>query len=250
SGVGKPSLINTIFNVDDVSVQHYAAGEATIDKEITSPQNPRFVLHDSQGYQPGDVKNFDMLKTFVSKRRNTVDKWDRIYVIWCLFQDRVHPSEIDRKFEELAREEVEKTCISPLQLKTRNRLVSHVPISSTSNYYDISLSLELAGSVALVFGMAQRVDSNLKICDSIIVGQKIYWSGLVTGAHFFGSRLEGCLAAIHDNIVKIWNIRGLEEVCIVDLFQVVSRSADFSYQVFAWPRIQSRDFQGRGGTER
>ncbi|KDQ53281.1 hypothetical protein JAAARDRAFT_197451 [Jaapia argillacea MUCL 33604] len=297
SGVGKSSLINAIFDVDDASVQHYAAGEASIDEEITSPQNPRFVLHDSQGYQPGDVKNFETLKRFVAERKKMPDKKDRIHAIWLciatpfagsrvletgdekifdldlgkvpvvvvftkydvlvakhrqkLCQDKVDHAEIDEKCGELAREEFDKTCICPLQLKTRNRLVFHVPLSTKRGYEDSLLTLvkltqdhmggstldkhpkhslpgflswrraatpepssnnkvEFSDSVALVFGVAQRVDPNLKIHNSIIVGQKKYWSGIATGAHFFGRRLAGCLTVLRDDIVKIWNIRGLE----------------------------------------
>ncbi|KIM80053.1 hypothetical protein PILCRDRAFT_48102, partial [Piloderma croceum F 1598] len=48
SGVGKSSLINYAFNVDIATVSHKEHGVCDIRQQIISPQNPRFVLHDSQ----------------------------------------------------------------------------------------------------------------------------------------------------------------------------------------------------------
>jgi len=53
--------------------------------EITSPQNPRFVVHDSQGFEPGAVDNLNVVKTFLRERENAELK-DQIHAIWLCIQ--------------------------------------------------------------------------------------------------------------------------------------------------------------------
>ncbi|KAI0245652.1 hypothetical protein BJV78DRAFT_1365269 [Lactifluus subvellereus] len=86
SGVGKSSLINHAFNVDIATVSHKEHGVCNIDKEIFSPQNPRFVLHDSQGFEPSEIANLDKVKSFVESHGAGVDLKDRIHAIWLCVQ--------------------------------------------------------------------------------------------------------------------------------------------------------------------
>lgn len=54
-----------------------------INTEIISPQNPRFVLHDSQGFEPSEIDNLERVKIFVQSRGgDDVDLKDKIHVIW------------------------------------------------------------------------------------------------------------------------------------------------------------------------
>jgi hypothetical protein len=55
------------------------AGYSDIEKEITSPQNPRLILHDSQGFV-GD--NFNIVKNFIKTRSEKVNLKDRLHAIW------------------------------------------------------------------------------------------------------------------------------------------------------------------------
>ncbi|KDQ53308.1 hypothetical protein JAAARDRAFT_210003 [Jaapia argillacea MUCL 33604] len=296
SGVGKSSLINAIFKIDAASVQDFKAGEATIDKEMSSKENPRFVLHDSQGYQPGEAGNLGTLERFVLERKDKPNKKDRLHAIWLCIATPIaggriletgdekifkldrgnvpiiviftkcdmlvskhrqqlcaeyDGAELDRKSKELARKEFDKICLLPLQQnKTKNRLIAYVPLSTKSGYEDSLRTLakltqdpmectipdehrkspfsfllfwrpsspkpspndgyEVVDPAAIAFGAAQRVNSDLKIHNSIIVGRKKYWRGLGSSVHFFGRTLEKCLVVIHKDIVRIWNIRGLE----------------------------------------
>ncbi|KAI0246610.1 hypothetical protein BJV78DRAFT_125834 [Lactifluus subvellereus] len=86
SGVGKSSLINHAFNVDIATVSHKEHGVCDINEEIISPQNPRFVLHDSQGFEPSEIANLDKVKRFVKSRGAGVDLKDRIHAIWLCVQ--------------------------------------------------------------------------------------------------------------------------------------------------------------------
>ncbi|KAM6495248.1 hypothetical protein JOM56_009871 [Amanita muscaria] len=82
SGVGKSSLINAIFKTSFALVEHNKAGYADINREITSPHNDRFVLHDSQGYEPGDDKKFNLLERFITERSRKRRVADRLHAIW------------------------------------------------------------------------------------------------------------------------------------------------------------------------
>ncbi|KAG2049902.1 hypothetical protein BDR06DRAFT_1011682 [Suillus hirtellus] len=65
TGVGKSSLIGSAFGVEKELVAHDKPGDANIKDEVISPQNDRFVLHDSKGFEPGDEDNLKMVRDFV-----------------------------------------------------------------------------------------------------------------------------------------------------------------------------------------
>ena len=41
-----------------------------------------------------------------------------------------------------------------------------------------------------------------------------YWSGLTSGMHFFNKSIVNCIFVLHKDITMIWNIRGMNEVCL------------------------------------
>ncbi|KAJ7889038.1 hypothetical protein B0H13DRAFT_1626845 [Mycena leptocephala] len=81
SGVGKSSLINYAFGVD-TKVSHQEHGVCDINFEITSRHNPLFVVHDSEGFEPGDVTRFENVQTFLQSRGGSVPLRDRVHAIW------------------------------------------------------------------------------------------------------------------------------------------------------------------------
>ncbi|KAG8855415.1 hypothetical protein FRB96_007073 [Tulasnella sp. 330] len=86
TGTGKSSLINRTFNVDIAKVSHFKAGEADINLEITSPDNDRFILHDSQGFEPGELKNLGIVKDFIRRRNMMPALQDKIHAVWLCIQ--------------------------------------------------------------------------------------------------------------------------------------------------------------------
>ena len=58
------------------------AGKADINKELKSPQNDRFILHDSRGFEPGEGDNYDVVKAFIESRRNQPDIRNQLHAIW------------------------------------------------------------------------------------------------------------------------------------------------------------------------
>ena len=65
-------------------VANDTAGEADIDKELESSQNNRLILHDSQGFEPGEGDNYDAVKDFIKKRKNEPDIRNQLHAIWYM----------------------------------------------------------------------------------------------------------------------------------------------------------------------
>ncbi|KAG1739227.1 hypothetical protein EDD22DRAFT_922500 [Suillus occidentalis] len=85
TGVGKSSLIQQAFGINGVYVERHRRGEADIDKEFISPENERFVLHDSQGFEASDNSRLNIVKDFIDRRRKMPKLQDQIHAIWlCL----------------------------------------------------------------------------------------------------------------------------------------------------------------------
>ncbi|KNZ76261.1 hypothetical protein J132_11131 [Termitomyces sp. J132] len=85
TGVGKSSLINKTFGVDDAIVAHNEVGFANIDQEIYSEENPHFVLHDSKGFEQGDDTNVKIVDNFINERKNMPHIKDKLHAVWlCL----------------------------------------------------------------------------------------------------------------------------------------------------------------------
>ncbi|KAH9165399.1 hypothetical protein EDB89DRAFT_2233439 [Lactarius sanguifluus] len=83
SGVGKSSLINCVFGIHDASVAHYKPGESDIRQEFVSPENQYFVLHDSKGFEPGDLSNYETVRTFIEQgSQQHLPMKDRIHGLW------------------------------------------------------------------------------------------------------------------------------------------------------------------------
>ncbi|KAI6042239.1 hypothetical protein EDC04DRAFT_1029244 [Pisolithus marmoratus] len=101
SGVGKSTLINQIFGVATANVAKDKPGDADIEKEFTSPENDRLILHDSKGFEPGDGGNYETVKSFIEKRKEMPDIKDRLHAVWLCFQIPI-PTHGERLLEDAA----------------------------------------------------------------------------------------------------------------------------------------------------
>ncbi|PPQ81883.1 hypothetical protein CVT25_013877 [Psilocybe cyanescens] len=81
SGVGKSSLIAEIFNLDKEKVKIMLAGNAEIEYGYTSPENPRFILHDSKGFEAGSGDNWTKVEKFLEQSRKS-NLLDKVHAIW------------------------------------------------------------------------------------------------------------------------------------------------------------------------
>ncbi|THV05869.1 hypothetical protein K435DRAFT_646460 [Dendrothele bispora CBS 962.96] len=85
SGVGKSSLVSSVFNIDKkiTDVQHQQAGTADIEREITFSSNDCFILYDSQGFEPGSDESLSTATKFISDRcDDSKELKDRLHAIW------------------------------------------------------------------------------------------------------------------------------------------------------------------------
>ncbi|KAI0246579.1 hypothetical protein BJV78DRAFT_1286286 [Lactifluus subvellereus] len=83
SGVGKSSLINSVFRMNDARVSHFKPGEADIQQEFTSQDNPYFVLHDSKGFETGDLATFETVRQFIVGRSNEeLELKEQLHALW------------------------------------------------------------------------------------------------------------------------------------------------------------------------
>src|SRR6266702_3518474 len=65
-------------------VSHLETGESNIEKEYVSPRNRQFVLHDSNGFEPGDLVKYEIVCKFILGRLSQgIPPEDRVHGIWC-----------------------------------------------------------------------------------------------------------------------------------------------------------------------
>ncbi|KAL0947982.1 hypothetical protein HGRIS_010608 [Hohenbuehelia grisea] len=86
TGVGKSSLINHAFGVTEASVSKGKAGVHDINFEIESKDNPHFVVHDSQGLEPGEINNFKIATDFIERRKRMRELKDKLHAIWLCIE--------------------------------------------------------------------------------------------------------------------------------------------------------------------
>ncbi|TFK16809.1 hypothetical protein FA15DRAFT_606357 [Coprinopsis marcescibilis] len=84
SGVGKSSLVRHMFNVDPakIDIAHNRAGEADIEEAYESSDNPRFILHDSKGFEAGSESNWTKVERFLRRSQAYSELSRRIHAIW------------------------------------------------------------------------------------------------------------------------------------------------------------------------
>ena len=64
-----------------IDIAHDRAGRADITFPYTSDENPRFILHDSQGFEPANTANWETVKGFL-RTSVTAELKDRVHAIW------------------------------------------------------------------------------------------------------------------------------------------------------------------------
>ena len=53
-------------------------------REYVSPRNKHFILHDSNGFEPGDLVSYGLVRDFIMERSKSADRDNRIHGIWCV----------------------------------------------------------------------------------------------------------------------------------------------------------------------
>ncbi|KAG2070490.1 hypothetical protein BDR04DRAFT_1155522 [Suillus decipiens] len=123
TGVGKSSLIHQAFKIKE-HVSSNNRGEANIDTEFVAPDNERFVLHDSQGFESGDNKCFTVAKEFINRRRKMPKLQDQIHAVWlCLPIPHADGRLLESGVEEF--------------LRLRKEILDNIPVIVVFTKYDV-----------------------------------------------------------------------------------------------------------------
>ena len=75
-----PSLAAT--NTSTQLAEHDKRGEAIIETPLYSKSNERFVLHDSNGFEPGENDNLQSVKAFIESRKTHKDIREQLHAVW------------------------------------------------------------------------------------------------------------------------------------------------------------------------
>ncbi|KAI5984651.1 hypothetical protein EDD15DRAFT_2375099 [Pisolithus albus] len=86
SGVGKSTLINKAFGIDQGTAAHFEPGKADIENEVILQQNDRFVFHDSNGFEPAEGVSCDAVKSFITERKKREHVKDQLHAVWLCFR--------------------------------------------------------------------------------------------------------------------------------------------------------------------
>jgi predicted GTPase len=148
TGVGKSSVINVAFGIKTANVSEFKAGVSDINTEIISGDNDQFVLHDSQGFEPGEDDNLEIVKNFIQSRSAMPDIKDNIHAIWlCFGIPRAGGRILETGIEQL------------LQLETQT------PIIAVFTKYDLLVSRlkkDMKGSATLAEDAKKEADAIVK----------------------------------------------------------------------------------------
>ncbi|KAG2108165.1 uncharacterized protein F5147DRAFT_175211 [Suillus discolor] len=124
TGVGKSSLIQQAFKINEVHISEHKRGEADIEREFIAAENERFVLHDSQGFEAGDSMIFKTAKDFIARRRKEPKLQDRIHAVWlCLSIPQADGRLLESGVEEF--------------LKLRKDILGDIPLIAVFTKHDI-----------------------------------------------------------------------------------------------------------------
>ncbi|KAI6134282.1 hypothetical protein EV401DRAFT_1344586 [Pisolithus croceorrhizus] len=217
SGVGKSTLINRAFGIEQASAEFFEPGKADIEKELISQENDRFVLHDSKGFEPADGVNCDDVKLFIENRKKRELVKDQLHAVWLCFRIPI-TDHGDRLLEDGA-ETFLKEDTSVLQNRKRILTQRHKSIyesiassqfrtlPKTQSSHMSQSALGTPSPVSVVTLMAQRTLPHLKIEGSITVGKQRYWRTLASNPNFPGYTIQECLRVIHTDIISVWNFK-------------------------------------------
>ena len=83
-----------------------------INQGINSALNPSFIVHDSQGYAPGEKDNYDTVQRFIEKMDAQERVADKLHAIWYV---SLHYLTLDKKADEVAASRYESECVDCLK---------------------------------------------------------------------------------------------------------------------------------------
>ncbi|KAG1902484.1 uncharacterized protein F5891DRAFT_1143484 [Suillus fuscotomentosus] len=124
-------------------------------KEFTAPENQRFVVHDSRGFEAGDSENFAIAKDFIKRRRN-MPLQDKIHAVWlCIPIPLANAALFEDGIEEF--------------INLRKEILGDIPIIVVFTKYDtlvndLELEARMSGEHDETALEARKVDKLDELC--------------------------------------------------------------------------------------
>jgi GTPase SAR1 family protein len=196
TGVGKSSLIHQAFNIKEVHVSEHTRGKADIDKEFIAPENERFVLHDSQGFEAGDIDCFNIVTDFIDRRRKMPKLQDKIHAVWlCLPIPHADGRLLESGVEEF--------------LKSRKETLGKIPIVVVFTKHDVFVDkLELEANESGEYDDAMfeklKTDTLNKLCIQPlkeVAGNDVLHTAVSTNEEYEGT-IRGLIDLTTTNVEK------------------------------------------------
>ncbi|KAG7108324.1 hypothetical protein HYQ45_018118 [Verticillium longisporum] len=94
SGVGKSTLLNRIFGMKMTVENEDTRGIHDMEQGFESDQYPGIIIHDSEGFEAGDIKRVQAFEMFLKKRGSSAPVKDQLHAVWiCNDMDTSRPIE-------------------------------------------------------------------------------------------------------------------------------------------------------------
>ncbi|KAG7038260.1 peptidoglycan binding domain protein [Colletotrichum scovillei] len=92
AGVGKSTLLNCVFGITMTQEQASRRGIHNINDAFETDEHPGIIIHDSEGFQAGNLKEVSAFKEFLVKRSGQTQTEENLHAIWlCVDADTVRP---------------------------------------------------------------------------------------------------------------------------------------------------------------
>ncbi|KAF8805967.1 era-like GTP-binding protein [Phlegmacium glaucopus] len=86
----KVCMYEFVFRIDELILSQ--RGMHNIENELVFKSNPRFIFHDSHGFEAGGIEELNKVKQFITERSKMVDLSEQLHVIWyCIPMDDERP---------------------------------------------------------------------------------------------------------------------------------------------------------------
>ncbi|KAJ6453983.1 hypothetical protein C8R45DRAFT_944902 [Mycena sanguinolenta] len=235
SGAGKSALINAVFGLEGATpVSHRTPGVHDIE-----PFNDRIIIHDSQGFEPGEEENIQTVSDFIRRRSNMPALADQLHPIWVcaeipfaggrIFEKGVERilleyrgnlpvivvftkldalrnwedgDEFEAALDAMATSTVQDLCVTPLYALTPRNGLQHRRNSPVLKQVSM-----------LRFGNSLNFQSEFEVLIRFpaSVGRKRYRRGLISDI-FLGFTMRSVLEVWQTVIVNVWNMHDPEKV--------------------------------------
>ncbi|KAL4077780.1 hypothetical protein J3A83DRAFT_1663014 [Scleroderma citrinum] len=105
---------------------HEKRGKANIETPLYSKSNEHFVLHDSNGFEPGENNNLADVKRFIERRKTHRDVREQLHAVWLSFQAPVES--LGHRLMETGMEEF---------LRDKSSILGNIPTIFVFTKYDM-----------------------------------------------------------------------------------------------------------------